>query len=136
MLAPLAALMATDYFLTVSVYHYGFHWLGYLPTWAWYVAAMALGQILLKSKTTWMRVGAGALLGPTSFFLLSNYAVWAGGGGMYPKTLGGLVTCFVAALPFYRNDLISTALVAGVAFGVPVLVRRFSAAPTAQAIAK
>jgi len=135
MLAPLAVLMATDYFLTVYAYHYSFRWDAYLPTWAWYVAAMALGQILLKARTTFVRVAAGALLGPTSFFLLSNYAVWAGG-GMYPKTLGGLGACFVAALPFYRNDLISTALVAGVAFGVPVLVRRLSAAPGQTALAQ
>ena len=83
---------------------------GYLPTWAWYVMAMALGQILLHSRTTFVRVGAAALLGPTSFFLVSNYAVWAGG-GMYPRTLGGLGACYVAGLPFYRNDLISTAIV-------------------------
>ncbi len=134
MLAPLAVLMATDYFLTVYVYHYGFHWLAYLPTWAWYVAAMALGQILLRSRTTFVRVAAGALLGPTSFFVLSNYAVWVGG-GMYPRTLGGLGACFVAALPFYRNDLLSTALVAGVAFGVPVLVRRLSAGQAQAALA-
>jgi hypothetical protein len=135
MLAPFAVLMATDYFLTVSVYHYPFHWVSYLPTWAWYVAAMVLGQILLKAKTTFVRVAAGTLLGPTSFFLLSNYAVWAGS-GMYPRTLGGLGACFAAALPFYRNDLISTALVAGVAFGVPVLVRRFQGAHSAEAVAK
>ena len=135
MLAPLAVLMATDFFLTVNVYHYSFRWESYIPTWTWYVAAMVLGQILLKTKTTWVRFGAGALLGPTSFFLLSNYAVWAGA-GMYPKTLGGLGACFVAALPFYRNDLISTALVAGVAFGVPVLLRRLHPAPTAEAVAK
>jgi hypothetical protein len=135
MLAPLAVLMATDYFLTVSVYHYAFRWESYLPTWGWYVAAMVLGQILLHAKTTFVRVAAGALLGPTSFFLLSNYAVWAGG-SMYPRTLGGLGACFVAALPFYRNDLISTALVAGVAFGVPVLVRRMQAAQRQTALAK
>lgn len=128
MIAALAALMATDYFLTVSVYHYGFRWEGYIPTWTWYVAAMVLGQILLRAKTTFVRVAAGALLGPTAFFILSNYAVWIAGGGMYPKTWNGLVTCYVAALPFYRNDLISTALVAGLAFGVPVLVRRFNGA--------
>jgi len=135
MLAPLAVLMATDYFLTVNIYHYSFSWFGYVPTWGWYVAAMVLGQILLKAKTSWVRVGAGALLGPTSFFLLSNYAVWVGG-TMYPKTLGGLGTCFVAGLPFYRNDLISTALVAGLAFGVPVLVRRLQSAPDQTALAK
>lgn len=135
MLAPLAVLMATDYFLTTTVYHYGFHWLGYLPTWAWYVAAMALGQILLKARTTFVRVAAGALLGPTSFFLLSNYAVWTGG-TMYPHTLSGLTTCFVAALPFYRNDLISTTLVCALAFGVPVLVRRLQGTTTQSALAK
>ena len=55
MLGPLAVLMACDYFLTVYVYHYGFHTQEYLPTWAWYVAAMALGQILLHSRTTFVR---------------------------------------------------------------------------------
>jgi hypothetical protein len=68
-------------------------------------------------------VAAGVVLGPTSFFLVSNYAVWASG-DMYPRTLAGLGACFAAAVPFYRNDLVSTAIVAGVAFGVPVLMRR------------
>jgi len=135
MLAPLAVLMAADYYLTVYAYHYSFHWLAYLPTWAWYVAAMALGQILLRSRTTFVRAGAATLLGPTSFFLLSNYAVWAVG-GMYPRTLSGLATCYVAGLPFYRNDVVSTAIVVAVAFGVPVLVRRFSAAREQAALAE
>jgi hypothetical protein len=127
MLAPLAVLMATDYYLTVYAYHYSFQWQAYLPTWAWYGMAMALGQILLRARTTFVRVAAGALLGPTTFFLVSNYAVWASG-WMYPRTVSGLGACFVAALPFYRNDLISTAIVAGVVFGVPVLVRRLNGA--------
>jgi hypothetical protein len=46
-----------------------------------------------------------------------------------------LVACYAAAVPFYRNDLISTALVAGLAFGLPVLVRRMNAAPTQVALA-
>jgi hypothetical protein len=125
MLAPLAALMATDYVLTAFTYHYPFRWQAYVTTWAWYFAVMALGWILLRTRTTFLRVAAGALLGPTSFFIVSNYAVWAGG-GLYPHTSGGLLACYVAAIPFYRNDLISTAIVAGLAFGVPVLVRRMS----------
>ena len=134
MLAPLAALMATDYFLTVFTYHSSFEWSAYLPTWTWYLAAMLLGSILLKSETTWLRVGAGVVLGPTSFFLVSNYAVWVGG-AMYPKTLAGLATCYAAAVPFYRNDLVSTAIVAGLAFGVPVLVRKMAMQRQASAVA-
>lgn len=134
MLAPLAALMVTDYCLTVFSYHYAFVWTAYVTTWAWYLAAMALGHILLHARTTFVRVAAGVVLGPTSFFVLSNYAVWAGG-VMYPHTLAGLGTCYLAAVPFYRNDLASTAIVAALAFGVPVLVRRYSGVHAAQASA-
>jgi hypothetical protein len=95
---------------------------------------MALGLILLKTKTTLVRAGAATLLGPTSFFVVSNYAVWAGG-GMYPRTLDGLGVCYLAGLPFYRNDLIATAIVVGVAFGVPVLVRRMHGAEGQAALA-
>jgi hypothetical protein len=133
MLLPLGALMATDYVLTVYSYHYSFTWVSYLPTWGWYVAAMVLGQVLLRARTTVARVAAGALLGPTSFFLVSNYAVWASGWG-YPRTMGGLGACYIAGLPFYRNDLLATAVVASAAFGLPVLVRRMSAAHQQDAL--
>lgn len=123
MLAPLAVLMATDYFLTTQIYAYPFRWQGYVITWAWYLMVMVLGLILLHARTSFVRVAAGVVLGPTSFFVISNYAVWLGS-TMYPPTLAGLRDCYVAALPFYRNDLLSTGIVAGLAFGVPVLVRR------------
>jgi hypothetical protein len=134
MLAPLAALMVTDYCLTVFTYHYAFRWEAYVTTWAWYLAAMALGHILLHARTTFVRFAAGVVLGPTSFFVLSNYAVWTAG-GMYPRTLAGLEACYAAAIPFYRNDLLSTAIVAGAAFGIPVLVRRLNKAEAQPALA-
>jgi len=134
MLAPLAMLMATDYFLTTTVYAYPFRWQGYVTTWAWYLMAMVLGQILLRARTSFIRVAAGVVLGPTSFFVVSNYAVWVSG-EMYPRTASGLVACYAAALPFYRNDFIATTLVAGLAFGVPVLVRRLRGAQTQPALA-
>jgi hypothetical protein len=95
---------------------------------------MALGHILLHARTTFVRVAAGVVLGPTSFFVVSNYAVWAGG-NMYPRTLAGLGACYAAAVPFYRNDLLSTAVVAGAAFGIPVLVRRLNKAEAQPALA-
>jgi hypothetical protein len=130
MLAPLAALMAVDFILTTYVYHYSFVWSAYIPTWAWYLAAMVLGRILLRSQTTLPRVAAAVVLGPTSFFLLSNFAVWLGS-NMYPQNFSGLVECYVAAIPFYRNDVVSTAIVAGLAFGVPAMLRHMKEQDTA-----
>lgn len=131
LIAPLAVLMATDFYLTTFSYHYAFNWQMYVPTWTWYLAAMILGRLLLSSRTTLPRFGTSVILGPTMFFLLSNFAVWLASAhspalvtDMYTKTLGGLATCYVAGLPFYRNDVVSTTVVAGLAFGVPMLVKR------------
>jgi hypothetical protein len=126
MFFPLAAFMASDYCLTTYVYRYPFHWQSYVTTWAWYVMAMALGWILLHSKTTFVRGAASAILGPTSFFVVSNFSVWASG-MMYPqysRDLKGLGACYLAAIPFYRNDLISTSLVLAGAFAVEAALRK------------
>jgi hypothetical protein len=61
----------------------------------------------------------------TSFFLLSNFMVWLGS-RMYPHTAAGLGACYAAGLPFYGNDLMSTALFAGAFFGLPALAARMS----------
>jgi hypothetical protein len=132
--ALLAILIATDYWLTTHVYHYAFAWPAYGVTWAWYAGAIVLGCGLLHNRTTVLRVGAGAFLAPTSFFLLSNFAVW-GGSDMYPHTLSGLMTCYAAGIPFYRNDLASTAVFCALAFGLPVLLRRMNVLHAREALA-
>ncbi len=121
---PVAALAASDYYLTTHVYSFPFVVQGYLLTWAWYAAVIVLGAILLRKSTTVARVTSGILLTSTSFFIASNYAVWVGQVNMYPHTVAGLMTCYVAGLPFYGYDLVSTAIVAGLAFGIPQLVKQ------------
>jgi hypothetical protein len=123
---PVALLAATDYYLTVYAYSYPFHVSAYLITWAWYAGVILLGRALLAHQVSVVRVGTAVLIAPTSFFLLTNLAAWIGS-PLYPQTLAGLGMSYVAGLPFYRNDLISTAVVAGLAFGLPALARQFSA---------
>lgn len=134
MIVPVVALMATDYWLTVHAYHYAFAWAAYGVTWAWYAGTIVLGRGLLHTRTSVPRVGAGVVLAPTSFFLLSNFAVWPGS-DMYPHTLSGLITCYAAGLPFYRNDMVSTALVCALAFGLPLLLRRMHTLRATEALA-
>jgi hypothetical protein len=122
---PVALLAGTDYYLTVFAYGYPFHMASYLVTWFWYAAIVVLGAGMLKGHPSIGRVLGASVASATSFFLLSNFAVWAGS-ILYPHTAGGLATCYIAGLPFYRNDLISTALVATLAFGTPQLVSRLA----------
>ena len=116
--------MATDFYLTIFAYHYPFQMRGYIVTWLWYALVCLLGMEILP-KPSVLRVIAGVLASATSFFLLSNFVVWASG-LIYPHTSAGLVACYLAAIPFYRNDLISTALTAGALFGLPVLAARLA----------
>jgi hypothetical protein len=120
-----ALMAATDFILTRYVYGFSFQIGGYLLTWAWYAGVVVLGSSLLR-KVTALRVAAGVVTSATSFFLLSNFAVWAG--GMYGYTVHGLGLCYASALPFYGNDLASTGLVAGALFGLPVLAAKLTEA--------
>lgn len=131
---PLLALVATDYFLTVFAYHYAFHAADYLVTWAWYAGAIILGRVMLSRKVNVTRVMAAPVLASTSFFVASNFAVWAAG-VLYPHTLAGLGACYVAALPFYGNDVVSTTLVTGLAFGLPIAAHKMAAHRAAARLA-
>ena len=42
------------------------------------------------------------------FFLVTNFGVWFSGG--YAYSFEGLVLCYVMAIPFFKNTLISTVL--------------------------
>ncbi len=122
--SALAALVmaATDIYLTTVVYSRPFHVREYLVTWAWYAAVCLIGSGLLR-KVTPLRVIAGVLASATSFFLLSNFMVWASG-TMYPHSVAGWGACYVAGIPFYANDLVSTGLVSAALFGLPVLAAK------------
>ena len=48
-----------------------------------------------------------SLYGSTIFFVISNFMVWLNS-GMYQHTLDGLLICYINAIPFYGNTLIST----------------------------
>jgi hypothetical protein len=122
---PVLSLMATDFYLTSVVYRYPWHTSAYLLTWAWYAAVVVLGRMMLSKQVNATRVIAAPVIASTSFFLISNFAVWAGG-GLYPHTMAGLGTCFVVALPFYRNDVVSTVLVTGLAFGLPAMAAKMA----------
>jgi len=120
---PLVLLAATDVILTKFVYVYTFSW-DQLVTWAWYAGILWLGTAL-RGKASFWRVAGAALTSSVSFFLLSNFAVWAAW-NMYPRTLTGLMACYTAAIPFFRGTVASDLFFSLAMFGTPVLLQALS----------
>ena len=79
--------------------------LPYDSPWMAGVVYVALAwPVLLGSqirKQGWLAVVGGSLASSLVFFLATNLAHWALT-QQYPHSLEGLLTCFTAALPFYR----------------------------------
>lgn len=73
----------------------------------WTYGAMiliALVGFLALRKISLPRLVGASLSSSLLFFALSNFGVWVSG-TMYPKTIEGLVTCYVAAIPFFQNTV-------------------------------
>ena len=60
------------------------------------------------------------------FFIVTNFGVWAVG-DLYEKNLNGLVLCYILAIPFFTNTLISTIFFAYSIFYLKILnFRKFN----------
>ncbi len=98
-------LIGVDLFITT--YHYGMR---ITPdqalTWMWYMLAANLGATVLSESISIKRIVGSSLLLSVSYFVASNFSVWFEW-QLYPKTLGGLVECYAAGLPFFRNSVLA-----------------------------
>jgi Family of unknown function (DUF6580) len=122
MWVPVVLLAASDVYLTRVTYAYPLT-ADHFVTWAWYAAMVLLGGVLIKGFSA-IRIGAASLTTSVSFFLISNFAVWMVWRDMYPKTFNGLIACYVAGLPFFRNAVASDLLFTAAFFGIGYLASR------------
>ncbi|HLW54814.1 MAG TPA: DUF6580 family putative transport protein [Candidatus Angelobacter sp.] len=125
---PVALFVACDLYLTIFKYHMRLPWDQAL-IWAWYAGACLLGS-LLKGRIKPHYVGGAALALAVSFYLVSNFGVWASGYVGYPRNFAGLIAAYVAAIPFFEKGLASDLVFSAAFFSVPVLIAR-----TRQALA-
>ncbi len=117
-LVPLSAMFASDLVI-------GLHRL--LPViYACFALIVCLGFWVRPRKSA-LRIAGATLAGSVLFFIVTNFAVWAAG-SLYPKTLEGLVTAYVAAIPFFRNTVLGDAVYAAALFGGFALIESMVAA--------
>jgi len=113
LIMPLALIIVSDLFI-------GLHDI-VIYTWGSVVLASLLGLGLRHSRKT-TTVLFGSLASSALFYLVSNFGVWAA--GWYPPTAEGLLQCYIAGIPFFRNFLAGTLLYSAAFFGTYALAAR------------
>jgi len=63
---------------------------------------------LMKTKN-FKNFAITGFTGSLIFFIITNFSVWLGG-SLYPLTIDGIIQCYIMAIPFFHNTLISTML--------------------------
>ena len=105
--APLGALLLSD--LILGFYH------GMATVYFSVALIVMIGMVALK-RTSALRVGTAAVLSSVLFFAITNLGMWLFS-GFYPRTLAGLESCYVAAIPFFQNTVAGDLFYAALLFG-------------------
>ena len=117
-LIPMAAMLLSDMFIEIFYLAGIWNIKGFHDTLIYVYAAFALTVSVgfwVKQNVSFFRVIAGGLIATTLFFLITNFAVWLS--GYYGFTKEGLITCYIAAIPFHRNTLIGDFVYIAILFG-------------------
>ena len=117
---PLAALWISDLILNNLVYtefYQGFVLFSSGHVWIYisFIVIVIVGKSTMKNVTM-KSVGLSGISASVIFFLLSNFGVWLGG-MMYPLSLSGLISCYIAGLPFFGWTLVGNAFYCTMLFG-------------------
>jgi hypothetical protein len=109
------SLFISDLFLS---YFFHFSLWGYWSffTYSGFLGITLLGKYLGKYPKNFFTLGF-VLMSSFGFWLWTNFGVWLEG-QLYPETLSGLGSCYMAALPFLRNAILGDLLWMGVIFGI------------------
>jgi hypothetical protein len=70
----------------------------------------------VKNHKNAKKIIIASLFSSILFFVITNYAVWAFG-TMYPKSISGLMDCYLMAIPFFRNTILGDLFYSGAFFG-------------------
>ncbi|MDX2129255.1 MAG: DUF6580 family putative transport protein [Chloroherpetonaceae bacterium] len=121
---PVAAMLVSDIALEI-LYRVGVNPFAGFHTGMWHVyLAVTLISFIgfwLKSATKpgyleITKLAGASIVSSFVFFIVTNFGVWLGS-GYYPQNMQGLTLCYVAALPFLRNQITGDLFFTTVIFG-------------------
>lgn len=87
-----------------------------------FIITVSIGLSIQKNPKA-HKIAIAIILSSLIFFILTNFSYWLFS-GLYPHTFEGLTTCYVNAIPFFRNELLSAIVYNFLLFGGYTLVSK------------
>lgn len=120
-LIPIAAMWISDLILNNVVYaqyfdRFVWFYSGSLFTYGAFALIALMGTFTLR-KVCVPQLLFSALGASVIFFLVSNFGVWFSS-GMYTKDMGGLIACYTAGIPFFKNTVLGDLVYSAALFGL------------------
>ena len=127
-LVPISATWVSDLFINNIIYsHYNLNFVWFYQGFHWvilsYIFIIFLGRFLLKNSLSIFRLGLGALFSGVIFFIISNFGVWMSG-VMYSKDFAGMISCYLAGIPFFKGTILGNFFYVPVLFGTYYLLQK------------
>lgn len=104
---PLGALFISDLLFQFFTTTPGFYGWGQLFVYGAFVLITLLATTIKKVNV--FSIFFACIWSCALFFLISNFGDWVAR-DFYPKTWDGLIQCYAAAIPFYKNELFGNML--------------------------
>lgn len=111
---PLFALFVSDLIL-------GFHSF-MIPVYVSFALVVLMGNLVGKNIRVSTVLG-GSLGASLLFFLITNFAVWAGS-PYYPQTFAGLIQSYTMAIPFFHTSILGDLFYSTLFFGSFYLIQQ------------
>ncbi|MBV9404315.1 MAG: hypothetical protein JO211_03155 [Acidobacteriaceae bacterium] len=129
---PLLAMLLTDPIRSRLEGGYPAYTWATLIIYTCFLINVVLGRIFLRNSSSPWRIASVALLGSTQFYLITNFPAWLSASSLYAHTWGGLVECYVAALPFFGRTVLSDLFYSAALFGAYAFLKRREATEETQ----
>lgn len=119
-ITPLVIMVITDIVMgNTSIFI--FTWSGYvmIGLMGYYIQKFRIKSLELIVIDRVIKATGFGLAASLWFYLWTNFGVWLlDSWGMYPKTITGLINCYILAFPFFKYNLIGNLIFIPMSFGI------------------
>jgi len=118
LIIPIVAWWLSDLLLNATIYAgYETSLLASYQLWSFLsIALIVVAGYFMLRKIAVKNILGSAFVAAVVFFLISNFGVWLSG-TMYPMNLSGLISCYVAGIPFFHWNLLGNIFYLGLMVG-------------------